>query len=905
MAAERPGRPRILWIALALFLLLIFSRSLCGLFLDYLWWGEMGQVSTWIRMAEYRYLPPLGAWLLLWIVLWMAHARGMKYAGTGLGEYPRYGRLATLALGFLALIVALSSVDGWTVARYAGGRGVASNWQDPVFAKPLSFYFFELPFYNQLVVFLLVAAAAAALVYYAAARAWQVRRRFPGLWQSGQVEWDDLKLLGRLETGMLQVLVALFLAGIAAMFWLGRYGLLYSDHGNLMVGLNYVDQNLRLPLQTAKAVAALLAAALVLIKRRRLALLTAVVLVADIVVPPLVGALYVRPNELVNEKPYLQRHIEATRHAFGIDGRTREVAFPAKRESPINIAANKPLLDNVRLWDWRPFHDTISQTQPLRPYVYSDADADRYHIGGRLQQVLLAPRDLDLNQLGEAGRSWINATLTFTHGYGLVLAEANKITADGLPELLIKDAPVRVLTPDLKVTQPELYYGEASHEPVFVRTKQEEFNYPAGSEDVSVMYAGRGGFPIAGTLTKLAATIALGDGNIVLSSALTSESRMMIRRRVPERLRELASFLHWDQDPYLVITDAGHLVWIVDGYTTTDAHPYARGVRMENLGSFNYIRNSVKATVDAYHGEVKLYVFDEEDPLIQAWRRLLPDLFRPASEMPADLRAHTRAPEDLFSAQAEMYRVYHMRDPESYYNRADQWDLATYTTAQGARPQPIPPSHIVAILPGEREPEFLLSLPFTPRGKQNLIGMMLARNDGEHLGEVVFLQLPKQEIIPGPQQIEALINQDQVISKDLSLWNTQGSQVLRSQIRPLPIDNTFLFVAPIYIQAAEARMPQLRKVVLAVGNTLVYADTYEEALKNLAAAQRGLPAGAVSQTGSAPPATPAEAAAVPPGEDRRIQEIRTRLERYRSLSAQGKWAEAGKELEAVEAAVRR
>jgi uncharacterized membrane protein (UPF0182 family) len=482
-----------------------------------------------------------------------------------------------------------------------------------------------------------------------------------------------------------------------------------------------------------------------------------------------------------------------------------------------------------------------------------------------------------------------------------------------LPELLVRNAPVEVLTPSLKLTRPEIYYGEEAHEPVFVRTSQPEFNYPFGSSDVSTKYDGHGGFPIDSDVKRFIAAWAYGDWNIVLTNALTSESRMMIHRVVGDRLSELAPYVTWDQDSYLVITAEGRLVWIVDGYTTSDAHPYSRGIQMSGGQSYNYIRNSVKATVDAYDGDTKLYIFDDQDPLILAYQKLFPGLMLPASAMPADLRAHTRAPEGLYRAQAEIYRTYHMRDPESFYNRADLWDLATYTTGQGGKPEPVTPNYLVATLPGETAPEFLLTIPFTPHNKQNLIGLMVTRCDAEHLGEIVFLQLPKQEIIKGPLQIEALFNQDQVISKDLSLWNQQGSQVLRGQTLVLPIDNTFLFVAPIYIQAAQARMPQLEKVVLAAGSRLAYADTYQKALADLEATQRGMPkptetststSTSASASAEAPSAKP-PVSQTSPGTDPRISEIRGHLDRYRSLASQGKWAEAGKELEAVQELVNR
>ncbi len=480
-------------------------------------------------------------------------------------------------------------------------------------------------------------------------------------------------------------------------------------------------------------------------------------------------------------------------------------------------------------------------------------------------------------------------------------AEASRITSTGLPELLVKSAPIEVLTPSIHVSKPEIYFSEASQEPVFVRTAQPEFNYPStkndgGSSEVNTRYEGRGGFPISSFGMRLVAAVAEGDGNIILTKSLTEESRMMIRRRVPERLSQLAGFLTWDTDPYLVVTESGRLTWIVDGYTTSESHPYSRALGLDGGVRFNYIRNAVKATVDAYDGDVHLYIFDKEDPLIAAYQHLFPELFTPGENMPADLRAHVRSPEVLFRTQAEIFRTYHMRDPESFYNRADQWDVATGTAGQGGQPQPVSPTYMVMTLPGETQPEFLLMLPFTPRNKQNLIGLMVARCDGPHLGELVFLDLPKQEVIAGPLQIEALINQDQTISKDLTLWNQQGSQVLRSQILALPIDKTFLYVAPIYIQASEARMPQLKKVALVMGNTLVYADTYEQALAQLDAGQKGVAAPAVQTTNAAP---------VPVTGDSRIEEVRAHLKRYRDFAAQGKWADAGKELEAIEAAVRK
>lgn len=904
LPSHRRPQPRIALLIGIVVVLLLFSRSICSLILDYAWWGELGQVPTWLRMSAYQYGPGLAAWVLLFLVLWIAHARGLKYAGTRVSEHRLYSRLATLGLALLSLVIALSVIDGWTVARFLGGVSTTSGYSDPVFGRSLSFYFFELPFYSMLINFVTACALAGGIVHYATARGWQLRRDFPNFGGGHEIDLRDLRGLGNLESAMFKALVVLFLMALAAEFWVGRFDYLFSDHGNLMSGVDYVQQNIELPMQAVKAFAALLAAALVLARRPKLAIACAAVLVVDWALPPMVNSLYVKPNELALERPFLARHIEATRAAYGIDRHAHEKEFSAQKEGHIDFAKNRPMLDNVRLWDWRAFHDTLSQSQPLRPYTYADTDVDRYTINGNLRQVLLAPRELDLNQLGDARHLWVNSALTFTHGYGLVLAEASRITSTGLPELLVKSAPIEVLTPSIHVARPEIYFSETSQEPVFVRTAQPEFNYPStkndgGSSEVNTRYGGRGGFAMSSFGMRLVAAIAEGDPNILLTKSLTPESRMMIRRRVPERLGQLAGFLTWDTDPYLVITETGRLVWIVDGYTTSESHPYSRELGIDGGTRFNYIRNAVKATVDAYDGDVHLYIFDKEDPLIAAYQHLFPELFTPGEAMPADLRAHVRSPEVLFRTQAEIFRTYHMRDPESFYNRADQWDVATGTAGQGGQPQPVSPTYMVMTLPGETQPEFLLMLPFTPRNKQNLIGLMVARCDGPHLGELVFLDLPKQEVIAGPLQIEALINQDQTISKDLTLWNQQGSQVLRSQILTLPIDQTFLYVAPIYIQASEARMPQLKKVALVMGNTLVYADTYEQALAQLDGEQKGV--AAPVQKGAAPAATTAAA----PTSDVRVDEIRAHLKRYRDFAAQGKWADAGKELEAIEAAVRK
>jgi uncharacterized membrane protein (UPF0182 family) len=902
-----PARGRWAFLVIIVLLVLLVARAAARYVIEYKWWQEMDQVRTWIAILLYSLLPVALAALLGFVALWAAHARSMKFAGVGLGQHRLYARISTVVLLLVAILLAAATIDTWTVVRFFGGRGLpveATAWRDSVFGLPLGFYLFDLPFYSLLRGFLLTLAVVAALVYWLTARGWQLRDRLAELQEGGQFDVSLLRLEGALESAFLRGLAVVFLLALTFQFFLGRYEMVWNDHG-FMVGVDWVDLNFALPLQWLVIVACLAAAVLLAARRWKLAAFMAIALLVRWVVPPLVTAAYVRPNEISIERPYIQTHIQATRSAYALDRRLTETESTAKIEGRFNPADHQALLSNVRLWDWRAFHDTVTQIQALRPYyTFADTDVDRYTIDGQLRQVLLTPRELDIRLLPDARTRWINPHFIYTHGYGMVMAEANRITTEGLPHLFVQDAPPVVKTSSLKLTRPELYYGEVNHEPIFVHTEQAEFNYPSGADNVFARYQGRGGFPVSSLPMRITAALAQGDFNILLTGYLTPQSRMMIRRNVRQRLSVLARFITWEDDPYLVLTQEGRLVWCVDGYTSSAAHPYSLRTTLGGIGEINYMRNAVKATVDAYDGAARIYIFDPADPIIRAYQHLFPRLLRPFSDMPADLRAHARYPETFVRVQAEIYRTYHMRDPQAFYNKEDLWDVARTTQGAGGRPEPLAPAYVVASLPGEDKAEFLLITPFTPRNKDNMIGLMVARCDGQHLGELVVLQLSKQELVFGPMQIEARINQDQTISKDLTLWNQQGSQVLRAQMLVLPVANTFLYVQPFYIQAAEARMPQLKKVALAVGNTLIYTDTYELAVGELARVMGGAVAEAVKAAAAAAPVPGAPPPAVAPLE-RKLETIRQHLRRYRELAAQGRWAEAGKELEAVETEAQR
>lgn len=904
--SKTPARGGLLFLIVVALVVLISARVLSTNWIGYLWWSELGQVDTWLNLFLYGLLPVVVVALCLWALFFAAFQIALRESEFPLFGFMRRKWVTVIGLvltGGLAMIASAATVASWTAVRFFAGLqlpSAAREYVDPIFGRPLHFYFFELPFWNMLVHVLLAATILTCAVYWLASNLENLADRFPAARPHGFVfEADNVSLRRSLGSRLFQVGLGIVLLEMALHFFFGRYDYLFDSHGQFLTGVDWTADHILLPLQWVLIAASLAAGVLLLMRRGKMALVLLIVPLARVIIPGLVGVLYVHPNELALERPYIAHYIEATRSAYGLDRRMKETTFEAQPQVPIDYAKEKPLLDNVRLWDWRAFHDTISQIQPLRPYIYYDSDVDRYTINNELRQVLVSARELDVRQLGTAA-NWINQHLMYTHGYGVVMAEANRITPDGLPELLIKDAPPVVSGGGLKLTRPELYYGELSHEPVFVDTAQQEFNYPSGSETEYTEYKGKGGFPASSLLTRFAGAIHFGDFNMLLTSYLKGGSKMMLHRRVLERVGKLAPFVDWDDDPYVVVTEAGRLIWMVDGYMTSGSHPYS-----DEADGVNYIRNSVKATVDAYTGEVNLYVFDSSDILVEAYQRLFPKLFNPFSQMPADLRAHARYPERLFSIQANMYRAFHMRDPEAFYNRADLWDLAKTNSRQAETGvQAASPTYVVATLPGESHPEFLLLTQFTPANKDNLIGYMAARCDGTNLGELVFQQLGKQNIIYGPMQIDARINQDQSISKDLTLWNQQGSSVLRGQTLVLPIENSFLYVEPIYIQASQTSMPQLKKVALAMGNSLAYADTYEQALNQLISKVGGSEAAAPQQTavgGQTAAAGQVSTAPTTPSPDaKRLNDVREHLRRYREFSAQGKWAEAGKELDAIQ-----
>jgi hypothetical protein len=605
--------------------------------------------------------------------------------------------------------------------------------------------------------------------------------------------------------------------------------------------------------------------------------------------PAFVQRFKVIPNEIVLERPYLERNIQYTRMAYQLDT-IEERDFPAEESlTREDLRRNDLTIKNVRLWNDAPLLQTYGQLQEIRTYYkFFDVDNDRYMINGEYRQVMISPRELSYQAL--PSRTWVNEHLTYTHGYGVVVGPVNRVTAEGLPEFFIKDIPP-VSSANLKITRPEIYYGETSNDYVFVRTKAPEFDYPVGDKNVYSQYEGKGGVPLS-FLRKLLFAARFGSVTILLANEITDESRIMYYRRARERVARIAPFAHLEGDPYLVISPEGRLLWFVDGYTLTNRFPYSESMP----GGGNYLRNSIKATVDAYDGSVELYISDATDPIIQTYDRIFPGVFKPLEALPEGIRNHIRYPGGMLGVQAHMFRAYHMQDPQVFYNKEDLWAIPGKPGRGGE--QEMDPYYTIMRLPGEKKEEFIMLVPFTPSRKDNMAAWMAARNDIPNYGKLIVYQFPKQKLIYGPRQIDARIDQDAEISKQLSLWNQRGSQAIRGSLLAIPIEKSILYVQPLYLAAEKGQLPELKRVIVAFGNSIAMEETLEVSLQRIFGGELIRDRGA----------RPAGAAATPVAREKADRELALEaLQHYRRAQEymkQGNWAAYGEELRKLDEALR-
>ncbi|HEY7139203.1 MAG TPA: UPF0182 family protein [Methylomirabilota bacterium] len=819
---------------------------------DWLWFEEIGYLDVFLRIAATRggILIAVGLVTFLFLTLNLRIAVRARPPDVfweleeplGLPSRvvlePLLQRLIKPVTAILSVLVGLSASAEWQsvlLYQHAQPFGVV----DPLFRQDVAFYVFRLPLWQRAVTWLsgllLLALVATALVYFLG-RVLVLTARGPVITARGRAH--------------LLVLLALLLFTKAADFWLDRYDLLYSQRGAVL-GATYTDVHATLPALRWLAVLTVLCGltALVHVFRRsaRPVLAGLVVLAVGWIggiwaFPTLVQRLHVAPNALVAESPYIAHHIQLTRKAFALD-RIEERDFPARETlTAADLSRNAPTLRNVRLWDHAPLLLTFAQLQEIRTYYrFVDVDNDRYVLDGEYRQVMLSARELSYQSLPrdvqgrDADLQWINEHLQYTHGYGAVVGPVNRITSEGLPELYVKDIPPVPTKAALRITRPEIYYGEVSNEYVFVRTRSQEIDYPSGDENVYTTYQGRGGVRVGSLWRRLLLSIRFGSYRILLSPEITSESRVLFHRQIGERVRRIAPFFRFDSDPYFVIRADGHLAWLLDGYTATDRYPYAE--RVPGLG--NYVRNSVKVAIDAYDGTVQFYVADTQDPLVRAYAATFPGLLQPIEAMPADLRAHVRYPAGFFAVQARMYATYHMQDPRVFYNKEDLWSVPR--TTEGGREHELEPYYTIMRIPGESREEFVLLMPFTPLRRDNMIAWLAARSDGAAYGRLVAFLFPKQRLIFGPRQIGARIDQDAVISQQLTLWSQRGSTVIRGSLLAIPVEESLLYVQPLYLAAEKGSIPELKRVIVAHGSQIAMGETLEAALQPIFGGRVGGP----------------------------------------------------------------
>jgi hypothetical protein len=803
---------------------------------------------------------------------------------------PLVRRLLLPVIAVISFFAGARATGSWpTVLEYV--NRTPFNQTDPLFGRDLGFYFFVLPFWRLLYAWS-TALVAGTLILVAAVyvlqRSLVLTARGPRLAAGARTH-----LLG---------LAAVLLLVRAVGFWLDRFDLLYAPRG-FVFGASYSDVHASLPVLQWLVVLAVLCAAACVFQMFRpgwrflvAGLVVLVVLwVAGLgIAPALLQSYRVKPNELVYERPYIENNIRMTRQAYALD-RVAEKDFAAEDNlTPAALERNNLTIKNIRLWDHRPLHTTYGKLQEIRTYYkFGDVDVGRYTLNGEYRQVTLSARELSYRDL--PSRGWINEHLTYTHGYGLVVGPVNRISPEGLPEFFIQDIPPAVTGGMPKITRPEIYYGEIGNEYVLVRTRSQELDYPSGDQNVYTRYEGRGGIPINSLLRKAAFAARFGALNLLLSNDLTPESRVMIYRDIGARVQEGAPFLKFDRDPYLVIAADGRLVWMIDGYTTSERYPYATPVR-----GFNYIRNSVKATVDTYHGTVSYYIADAEDPVIRTYAKAFPGLLKPLAEMPKDLQAHIRYPEDLFAVQARMYATYHMQDPQVFYNKEDLWVIPRLP--QEGRDREMEPYFMIMRLPGERKEEFVLLSGFNPSGRDNMIALMVARMDPPQYGGLIAYAFPKQKLVFGPRNIQARINQDPVISQQIALWNQQGSRVITGSLLAIPIDQSLIYVQPLYLAASEqGALPELRRVVVAYGNQIAMEPTLEAALARIFGGRvRGdePPGRPAAERPAAPGSAPTTAIAAG------VQRAWEAWQRGQEALRKGDWATYGQEQKRIEEALR-
>lgn len=740
---------------------------------------------------------------------------------------------ALILISLIALMVATASIDAWeTVLKYLHSSSFGSN--EPIFGKDIGFYVFRLPLYESIRYWLwgliVSAVIVSFLVYGFNGAILSDRRTRTGI---------SISQTARVHLSLLSAAIALL---VAWGFWLARYQLLYSSSG-VVFGAGYTDVHAKLLAYQLLSVLAVLVAVLLVISvwQRRLTLplrgiglFFVALLLVNHLYPWFTQQFIVNPNELAKEKPYIEHNIKYAQAAYHLDDVQRQNYAAEAQLDLQSLTNNQSTIDNIRLWDYRPLLHTYRQLQEIRLYYkFRDVDVDRYHLNGDYQQVMLAARELDFGRVPQEAQTWVNQRLKYTHGYGLVMSPVNRFTADGLPELYLKNIPP-VSTVDLEISQPGIYYGEETDNYIFTGTTTPEFDYPLGDANAFTHYDGKGGVKLSSIWRRLAYTYDLRSLQILISNYFTNQSQIHYYRQIQTRVKHIAPFLQFDHDPYLAVIN-GRLQWIIDAYTTSDRYPYSEPVVGTEIlpgnSQVNYIRNSVKVLVDAYDGTSQFLVVDEDDPVLATYRQIFPNLFIPREATPPEVKAHFRYPLDLFKLQAQMYLSYHMSNPEVFYNREDMWNFPQQIYEDNQLV--MEPYYLMVKLPREEQTGFILILPFTPAKRDNIIAWMAARSNSEDYGKLLLYNFPKQKLVYGPRQIEARIDQTPQISQQFTLWSQAGSKVIRGDLLVIPIEQSLLYIEPVYLRAEQGELPQLKRVIVAYDKAVVMEQNLEQALATI------------------------------------------------------------------------
>jgi uncharacterized protein len=858
---KAPGRSAVVGFIIAAIVvgICLILLGLAGDFLvDWLWFSSIGYLQVFLTTIGAKFVVFFAVLtataVILWLNGWLAGrfarqqptqtvaASAWKPAGnaspTDLLTLVRNRRLWPRVIaggaGLLAVLVAAAEAGNWGIFLQFLYH-VPYGADDPLYNKDIGFYLFSLPGYilikNWMLLTLVLSALFAGTIY----------------WAHGDIEYDvHHRSMSPTAIAHGSALVGLLFVVKAWSYGLDRYLLLYGDNG-VVVGASYTDIHVGLPglwlLIGLSIIAAFAAWANLRVRTFRLPAAAFILVgigsfVLSGAAPVLFRYFYVRPSELRLEKPYIERNIALTRQAYNLD---QIAAKPFAAEQKLTfktLEANKATIENIRLWDWLPLSDTYAQLQEIRTYYkFHDLDVDRYWLNGSYQSVMLSARELRSSLLPPNAQTWVNRHVLFTHGNGAVMSPVTRKSTEGLPFFYLRDIPP-VADGGPKIHEPRIYYGEESDSYVIVKGSTPEFDYPKGKDNVYAAYDGTGGVPIGAMVWRMLFAYYFNDPNLLLSSYITTDSRIMIRRNIQERVRTIAPFLGLDHDPYLVISD-GRMFWMQDAYTTSSYFPSAQPARDLDL---NYIRNSVKVIVDAYNGTVDFYLTDPGDPVAATYQRIFPSLFKPFTAMPADLQKHIRYPEDMFLIQARLYQTYHMEAADVFYNREDLWQFPRQPGGDGT--SMMTPYYIIMRLPGEPQAEFFLMLPMVPSRRDNMIAWLAARCDAPDYGKLVVYEFPKEKLVYGPFQIEARINQTTEISQQLTLWNQMGSRVIRgANLLVIPIENSILYVSPLYLRAEHGHLPELKRVIAAYGEHVVMRETLAEALSALFIEPGATPAG--------------------------------------------------------------